>query len=485
MEENGDMAHPDLRLAPPTLTVTLHSDGLGSDIPENGRICEWLIETAKRFRHNVIKPPTIDVRATASRHAMPPPWMDTVQPIDGSEWVEEDETIDYNRDVRSWYQSVKRLNWAGVADGREDLHPANIDLEFHTLLGRDLFITADENLLGDLYTSPATPHRERLFNKTLVLPPLRAQRYIELYLNTFHDYRVTPNFLVSRSIYYNRRMREAIPAFSAAWRYAVYGRDVLPRGDVIEDYLNALAHRMTWLMSAHDRIGWLRYSPISNDVVDEVVYQLNYFIVLATGVFDTLAWLSFHRYEMDTGMIDRNSVVLKRPRNNTPRRRIRSQRFYDQLDIVAPELAAYLNDVQQQLRIRVFYGPRDSIQHRLVLTGIRAFSRNPLSNCTVTAIDQDTALDIQLVDAEEVEHGPFTKWGIDPLTIGVLPPGKTLLEPYCFSRTALRFIFELANVVLQRLDMDSWVRAFPEVKEQADNAPVAPMSDVAFAVPYP
>ena len=304
----------------------------------------------------------------------------------------------------------------------EEWRPSMLDLELHALLGRDVFVTADPELLAPIGSSDLKSHRERLLNKTLVLRLAEAQRYVDLYLKEFRDYRVRPNVSMGQSGYYVKRLRDAIPAFSQAWSYMVFGKEALPRGRYLEEFMNTLSHRLTWQMRAHDRIGWLRYSPSNNAVVDEMVYHLNYFIMLTTGVFDCLAWLAYHRFQLKA---DKRSVSLR----DLPTSR-KQQRFLDIIANSAPSLADYLRTPYVQNRLSLFYGPRDSIQHRLLLTGIKYMTREPLENCTVAGLDNDMARAIRVVDPPTMSGAHFL-----PGDYGRLNYLFPALGNRCWSRT--------------------------------------------------
>lgn len=307
------------------LTITLHADSLSVAADNVEAICNWFIETGRHSNHNAFHPP-IDIKTTILRNRSSLPWSTHLAALNASD-------VGDGSGFRHLYEiSLDEHVIKGFTG--EEWHPSMLDLELHALLGRDVFVTADPELLAPIGSSDLKSHRERLLNKTLVLRLAEAQRYVDLYLKEFRDYRVRPNLSMGQSGYYVKRLRDAIPAFSQAWSYMVFGKEALPRGRYLEEFMNTLSHRLTWQMRAHDRIGWLRYSPSNNAVVDEMVYHLNYFIMLTTGVFDCLAWLAYHRFQLKA---DKRSVSLR----DLPTSR-KQQRFLDIIANSAPSLADYL-----------------------------------------------------------------------------------------------------------------------------------------------
>jgi hypothetical protein len=158
--------------------------------------------------------------------------------------------------------------------------------------------------------------------------------------------------------------------------------------------------------------------------------------------------------------------------------------FFALLDTAAPTLASFLRERQQQAKITLFYAPRDTIQHRLVLTGAHFNSGQIISDCNIAYLNRDDAQAIQAVDQLIAENMPFSEWGLMqfPET-----PDKILLEPYRFTRTALRFLFPFVDEVLRLLDFAGWVGARPDIKAAADTAIAKARSrnGVQFDVSYP
>lgn len=85
--------------------------------------------------------------------------------------------------------------------------------------------------------------------------------------------------------------------------------------------------------------------------------------------------------------------------------------FFRKLGRVAPRLANYLRDPGRQAKIALFYGPRDSVQHRLVLTGAHLNTGQPQSDCNVVFLNQDDTNTMQVVDHASPRNEPFSTWG--------------------------------------------------------------------------
>ena len=72
--------------------------------------------------------------------------------------------------------------------------------------------------------------------------------------------------------------------------------------------------------------------------------------------------------------------------------------MFQQLNVTSPHLTSFLRDDHQQKRIALFYAPRDTVQHRLVLTGAHFNTGQVISDCNVAFLSREDAQAIQTVD---------------------------------------------------------------------------------------
>ncbi len=242
------------------------------------------------------------------------------------------------------------------------------------------------------------------------------------------------------------------------------------------NFMQALYARIIGQMQACDRIGRLRYGVATSDARDEMLNQLNYFIVLSTGVFDSLAWLVYHRFGLQVGRMD---VTLRAERQQ---RRVNP--FFLHLATRAPQLEAFLHEMHQQARIALFYAPRDTIQHRLVLTGAHYNSGQVISDCNIAFLSREDAQAIQGIDQITPESMPFSEWGLLTLPES---PDEVILEPYHFTCTALRFLLPFVSDTLNLLDFPGWIATCPDIKAAADTtiAHAQSQNNIRFDVSYP
>ena len=190
----------------------------------------------------------------------------------------------------------------------------------------------------------------------------------------------------------------------------------------------------------------------------------------------SLAWLTYHRFGLRAGRLDVTLRAERHPGRENP--------LFRQLNAAAPGLASFLRDSHQQERIALFYAPRDTIQHRLVLTGAHFNTGQVISDCNIAFLSGEDAQAIRAVDRWTPESMPFSEWGLLTLSES---PDKILLEPYLFTCMALRFLFPFVSDVLRLLDFPGWMGGRPDIKAVADTtiAFAQSQNNIVFDVPYP
>lgn len=461
--------YPNLQPQRPPLLVTLHTDSFARATGANIQIRDWLVATGQQTNHKDGRK-DFDLKVTAAREKQNVEWANGLAQLETIGTPVGFESMPHY--LGNLYPASLREDWEQVRTNDQP-SAARLDLWLHEVERRHLFVTLDVKLLA----RARDPNSSRT-RTTLIHSPSQAQRYIDLYMKAFGAYRVDPTHTFNRGLYYLRRFQTLVSTFQEGAIYTQYGLEHLPRALEMQDFLQSLQARLMAQMKAYDQIGWLRYSPPNNDTQDEILDLLNYFIILTTGVFDSLAWLAAHRFEVyPLTEMERNKFKITL--QDKPRRR-NDETFFETLAGKAPALVDYLSTPDIQNKISLFYGPRDGIQHRLLPRGALFISAQHVIDCSVVSLNSDHAAAIMRVDAPDSENDPFSLWGLWSLA-----PDDTILEPYCFSGTALRFLLPFVDDILKLLDFSSWVGSHSDLKVQADEAISNHSFTQAFAVPFP
>ncbi len=161
--------------------------------------------------------------------------------------------------------------------------------------------------------------------------------------------------------YYVYRFKKLFNKFQHAWTVAVYahGKGI---SEEVFDYLDNLSGRLHLTCRAYDKACFFALKSADNSTQDNELYHLAYYIMLVTGVFDTLAHIIDKYYHLNI-VSNFDITIRKRPQ------KYKRQLLTVLLDQNIP-LCEYLASDVIQNRINAFYPIRDSLQHRELLKGI-------------------------------------------------------------------------------------------------------------------
>ncbi len=329
------------------------------------------------------------------------------------------------------------------------------DLEAHESINADIFVTEDHDALA---------FRDRLQDLTevLILSVSETLDYLDVHLKRqgkFVD-RAYSTVDIKR-LYYWERLCELLPSFQRTWIACATATTSLPNGNQVRNYLTSLHTRIIYMFEAKDIIASQFYLKSDNKVVYEMLRELNYFMTLATGSFDALAWLLRYFYQFrdsDSEKSDelrrRVTLIIKSGKHTNG--------LVNHVEQVNKSLGSYLRSKDVQNLMSVFYPSRDSIQHRHPLRGIeyiRTASQPGGPNLlpstidsdmekgySLAVLDEDTEKAICLLDSDDPSDY-FTMWGVRKL--GHDP----FLEPYKFVLQALKSLMKFYENVLTMLDI--------------------------------
>lgn len=323
------------------------------------------------------------------------------------------------------------------------------DLEAQEAMSADVFVCQDEDALA---------FRDKLQDLVtgFILNINEALDYVDVFLkrkNTFIS--GAHSTIAGKGLYYRERLAELIPAFQKLWITCSTVTTVIPNGLEAQGYLGSLAARMMYMFEAKDRIASQFYLKSDNEVQHEAIRELNYFVTLATGTFDALAWLlrylsAFRIDEAEENFELRQKVIIRLKPGQTTNALISHAEKYHK------ELGRYLRSSSVQSLIGVFYPARDSIQHRHPLRGtqyVRAVAQlgapairneDMDKGFSLAILDRDMEKAISSLDSEDTSDY-FSVWGVRKLG------DDAFLEPYKFVMQSLRQLSKFYENVFQML----------------------------------
>jgi hypothetical protein len=420
------------------LTVTLHSDGFAHAPPKEKERLKVLLSFVPGRIDAVCTPAT-------GRGAS----LDMLSALDSIRYGDAFDSAVAGRRVqvrlRGTYTSmperepgdleVRRALPASATDEDvETLRAAWNDLQAHTALERAAFLTAQPSLLR---------YRESLGAqlRIWILSIDEALDYFETIAKGEGEYFLNSVVTTDRWTYYHERTKQVVRTRDRVWQ--AVGRWDDPARNDVRDYLLSLDTRLHYLLEARDRIGYLYYTSAGLNANDAVLYHLNYFFLLVTAVFDNLAWILRHVYKLD---LDKPQQVG-----------VRRSEFKERINTKFDRLFA-----SRESLLKVFYGTRHSVAHRLVMWGIGFRDDETNGGANLVETSDDLAAAVEAIDPAPSKR-PYSQWGL----VRVGP--AALLEPYRFTTAALAKLLRLVDDFFALLLADETIGW--EVPAESEEAP--------------
>lgn len=291
----------------------------------------------------------------------------------------------------------------------------------------------------------------RLFANS-ILSPDEAMIFIDLYCKAKNKYLIAPNFYANRGLWYLYSLKTKLPNYQQVWSVVVFGNKLLPQNDELMEIVASLGDRMTDMLMAIDEIGMNYYEDVNNDTQDSIIYHFNYWITLFTGVFDSLAWISKYRYQIDFDKFERIGL-----------RKNRQKDFTKLLFKKNSKIKTFLSNNSSV--INLMYDPRDLIIHRARLKGLRFDNRNENFYFNMIRIPKDFFDQIVVLSKEKDDT--LGKWG------HYQSNGEYFLEPYRFVKNATLKLIDFIDKYLDLLDFDEYKRTISELKKKIENSQIS------------
>ncbi len=175
---------------------------------------------------------------------------------------------------------------------------------------------------------------------------------------------------------------------------------------------------------------------IGNEVARCVTLDLAYFVILATGLFDDLAWLANHTY----------ALRLKKEHVD-----LRKKEFKQALESKNQELKQYLDQSETANRIALFYPLRDQVQHRMFLQAKHVVNRKLGRDENWFELPAGTFKHIRNLEGIK----GCQKWGVHSRK------STHFIEARRFTGCALAKVAEIHNHFLERIDWVGFLDRLP------------------------
>ncbi len=237
-------------------------------------------------------------------------------------------------------------------------------------------------------------------------------------------------------------------AVNKGYWYFLSMRLLLPHYNVGDTYLDALSHRVYYMLMSLDEMAVQFYKGVNNDTMDFTLYHFNYFVGLTTGIFDNLALktnahlnINF-QYKSKMGLHNKEFLAEIRDKN--------------------PQIRAHINAYVDF--INAIYLLREQIIHRDLLEDVRFENRDNGNSwkANFVRIPKELVECLNRLGDKPTEFDPFSEWGVYILH------SEIFLEPYCFSIAAVRMLGKFVDKYLELLGYPSFIENMENHKDFAD-----------------
>jgi hypothetical protein len=411
-----------------SLKITLDTDSLISYLSHEGTDLLSVLLYFLRYRSDLLTA----IRTPAISDSFIPELLAKVDSIEYGEAYDEPYGPWRSVSLGSWYSSVRempideillRRSLGPSATESEVVEIRNVwkEIEAHRAFRGDVFVTGREPLLK--YRDALGP-----LSSVWILNVGETLGYLETTAKGRGHYFFNQLVRTNRWSYYSERTKQEVPHLDKFGRFVRTPGWVHDAKADLSEYIHSLETRLRYLMEARDQVGFFYYMSAGMDENDAVLYHVNHFFLLATAVFDNLAWVLNHFY--DLGLPRTETVLWHRELRDSVSGRFRS-----------------LIDSRLSL-MDIFIETRHSVAHRLVMWGIGFRELNTDAGANLVEIDESMAKAIGSLDSAHPTT-PYTDWGV------ARSGSVVLLEPYRFCTGALvevlRFVDEFFELLGQEI----------------------------------
>jgi len=229
---------------------------------------------------------------------------------------------------------------------------------------RNLLVTENEILLAN-----RNWFQGRFSNPLNIFCMEEAAEIVDLLFKYNSDFYLSPHFTTdSKHYWYWLSFRNKVPTFHVDMTRFNNQKIV---GDLFKNsILDAFSQRFCFLLMSIDEMGYKFYSPVNNDTIGDATYHFNYFILLMTGIFDSLAIQTKNHYNLFEGS-DKISPL------NISLRSKNGKKFLQAVEQKNPALRKHIHDnfnlINAPYLLRELVAHRESLHsHHFNINGLNA-----------------------------------------------------------------------------------------------------------------
>jgi len=295
-----------------------------------------------------------------------------------------------------------------------------------------IFITSNKRLLKNrLWFESHYPGK--ILN---IVTVEEAKETMDLFAKYNGKYFISGNYLCNKGGWYWLSFRSKVPNFHVG-----------------DSFLDAFSTRFVYLLKTIDEIGFQYYLGVNNDTLEDMQYYFNYFTVLTSGIFDSLALATKDTYKLCFKSDSIPSRISLEPKAGK-----------DFLRVLREENRSLREHINRYVDfINLIYKLRESIVHREIPQGMDFEYReyDEKWKCNFIEISEDIQRQIHQNGDKQQEYDPVSCWGIYNIS------NEYRLEPFRFVKSATKVLIEFSNEYLRLLGYKDF---FEELKGKDDDS---------------
>ena len=286
----------------------------------------------------------------------------------------------------------------------------------------DIFITQNKIILKNRFWLeshfPGLPINIFSFNE--------AREIMDLFLKYQNKYYLSERITCNKGCWYWLSFRQKIPNFHVG-----------------DPFLNAFSRRFLYLLESLDEIGFQYYLELDRDTMDTMMYHFNYFIILISGIFDSLAIKTKNKYGLSynddkhpsTTSLYKNAGkdFLKALREKDPKLHRHRSKFAYLINLIHEFRELLIH--REMLDMQNFTPSMDEEKHIISAVEVNKKTINLIKQC-----------------GDKIrEYDNFIEWGV------FNHDKKYFISPYYFAKTATRTLIEFSNKYLEFLGYNNFI----------------------------
>ncbi len=304
---------------------------------------------------------------------------------------------------------------------------------FNQFEDSSLFVTENNLLL-----SHRIDFQQKLSNPLNIVTMEEAAEFVDLTFKYNSQFLISSHFTTSKNAWYWYSFRLKVPHYNVDFSET---KNLTILEMLQNSMMDGFSQRICFLLMAIDEMGFQHFSGVNNVTQEGMLYHFNYFILLMTGIFDSLALQAMDKYKL--------SFEGSQYPNRTSLNARNGKEFLKSLKDENLPLRKHIQNNCDL--IKTPYLLREAIAHK---EGLRAthFDNNGWQANLITVPSKFVECLRRLGDTKR-RYGQMTDFGIY---------SRSFLDPFVFSKKIAKLLFVFCDKFLELMGYPNFIEHQPK-----------------------